>query len=250
MLSTPAKSDYLLTPAFEKNFLEPQPIFLAQYDGDDAYDPFADYSEFEESAQEEADIHFFKNGRFFNIAFLGGMRLFTQNLQKIYKSNTVFGFYLAYFFDLRFALQLSYTFSDHPLSIPENPATGSSAIAGSVNMSSLALMVKYYFNVQNVTKGLADLNPYLVLGFGQNYRSTFLTAEQVLAKDEGIGFNGGFGIEVPFARNSMYLGLQYIFQVINFANENNYIIDDDNNNTAVLPKGDEMNATVIIGINF
>ena len=39
----------------------------AQYEGDDVYDPFADYSEFEENSQEEADINFFRNGRFFNV---------------------------------------------------------------------------------------------------------------------------------------------------------------------------------------
>ena len=33
---------------------------------DDTYDPFADYSEFDASEEEEADIRFFKNGRFFN----------------------------------------------------------------------------------------------------------------------------------------------------------------------------------------
>ena len=44
----------------------------AQYDGDDVYDPFADYSEFEENNQEEADINFFRNGRSFNVNFLFG----------------------------------------------------------------------------------------------------------------------------------------------------------------------------------
>ena len=47
---------------------------LAQNKGsgedDDSYDPFADYSEFEEDSQEEADIHFFRNGRFFTLGFI------------------------------------------------------------------------------------------------------------------------------------------------------------------------------------
>lgn len=235
---------------FEPKKANDAKTYLAQYDGDDAYDPFADYSEFEETSQEEADIHFFRNGRFFNVAFLGGTRMFTQNLKQLYKSNTSFGFYLAYFFDLRFALQLSYTFSDHPYYVPPNPQTASAEINGSVSFSTLALMVKYYFNVQNVTKGLADLNPYVILGLGQNYRTTLITNETVIVKDEAIGFNGGFGIEIPFARNSMYFGAQYIFQVVNFANENTFILDTDNNVTNVFPKGDEMNLHLLLGINF
>ena len=46
------------------SFAENQYRLLAQ-SGTDAYDPFVDYSEFEEVSEEEADINFFRNGRFF-----------------------------------------------------------------------------------------------------------------------------------------------------------------------------------------
>ncbi len=39
-------------------------VQVAQFDADDTYDPFADYSEFDEAQDEEADINFFRNGRF------------------------------------------------------------------------------------------------------------------------------------------------------------------------------------------
>ena len=39
-------------------------VRVAQFDADDTYDPFADYSEFDEAQEEEADINFFRNGRF------------------------------------------------------------------------------------------------------------------------------------------------------------------------------------------
>src|ERR1700694_562859 len=57
---------------------------LAQFDADDTYDPFADYSEFDEAQEEEADINFFRHGRFVTLGFMGGMRGFTQGLSKIY----------------------------------------------------------------------------------------------------------------------------------------------------------------------
>src|SRR4051794_21913065 len=77
---------------------------VAQFDADDAYDPFADYSEFEEAQDEEADINFFRNGRFVTLGFAGGMRGFTGGLGNMYRSSPSFGLFLSYFFDLRFAL--------------------------------------------------------------------------------------------------------------------------------------------------
>lgn len=38
-------------------------------DIDEAFDPFSDYSEMEQDAEEEADINFFKNGRFLTLGF-------------------------------------------------------------------------------------------------------------------------------------------------------------------------------------
>ena len=129
----------------------------AQYQGDDVYDPFADYSEFEENNQEEADIHFFKNGRFFNAAFLLGGRMFTNSMGTYMDTSFSPGVYLAYFFNLRFALQFSYTFSEHRYNVS---GPGFETISGNVSYSSLAFDLKYYFNTQNVTRGLADLNPF------------------------------------------------------------------------------------------
>ncbi|KAL0630168.1 hypothetical protein Q9L58_010985, partial [Maublancomyces gigas] len=81
----------------------PDGVLLAQ--ADDAYDPFADYSEFDEAVDEEEDLNFFRNGRLLTLGFIGGYRGFTGTLNKIYSGNMSFGLFLCYFFDLRFALQ-------------------------------------------------------------------------------------------------------------------------------------------------
>ena len=39
------------------------PTGFAQDEEGNVYDPFIDYSEFEEAGEEEADINFFRNGR-------------------------------------------------------------------------------------------------------------------------------------------------------------------------------------------
>src|ERR1035437_7876708 len=66
---------------------------LAQFDADDTYDPFADYSEFDEAQEEEADINFFRHGRFVTIGFIGGLRGFTQGLGNLYTPAPSFGLF-------------------------------------------------------------------------------------------------------------------------------------------------------------
>ncbi len=51
--------------------------------GDDVYDPFADYSEF--GGQEEADINFFRHGRFVTIGSSLCYRIFTEALNCHYR---------------------------------------------------------------------------------------------------------------------------------------------------------------------
>ena len=51
------------------------PILASAQAEDETYNPFADYSEFEESGEEEADLHFFRNGRFLTLGFMLGQTL-------------------------------------------------------------------------------------------------------------------------------------------------------------------------------
>ena len=220
---------------------------LAQNETDDAYDPFADYSEFEESMDEEEDINFFRNGRMLTLGFIGGYRGWTQTLGSIYTGNATFGLFLSYFFDLRFAMQIGYLTSDHTIVIK---GAGFNPIQGTINISDLSLLLKYYFNTQNVTRGLADLNPYLVAGFSQIYRTETDTGSTASAKDSAFGFDIGAGLEVPIMRNKMYLGLQGLYQLINFADEAQVKQDNQGIKTGVSPAGDSFLVLGIIGINF
>lgn len=225
-------------------------VLLAQADGDDAYDPFADYSEFEQSMDEEEDVNFFRNGRLLTLGFIGGYRGFTQNLGNYYSGNAGFGLFLAYFFDLNFALQLGYFTSDHTLVIPEN--SPANAVQGTVSLSEISFLLKYYMNTQNVTRGLAALSPYLVGGFSQIYRTTVVSGDDAFAKDSAFAFNAGAGIEIPMMRNKMYFGVQGLYQVISFADESKIVLDGSGADTptgAVL-SGDGFLVQGILGINF
>jgi hypothetical protein len=214
---------------------------------DDTYDPFADYSEFEESMEEEEDINFFRNGRLLTLGFQGGFRGWTQTLSSIYTSNISFGLFACYFFDLRFALQFGFTTSDHVIQVT-SPST--TAIRGTVGITDLSFNIKYYFNTQNVTRGLAELNPFILGGFSQVYRTIVVTGNSNFAKDSAFGFNLGGGIELPMMRNKMFFGLQGVFQYLMFADENKIILDENDVKTGVSPAGDSFQITGVIGVNF
>lgn len=243
VIATPARGDEAT------RFWKPPPgVLVAQYDGDDAYDPFADYSEFEESMDEEEDINFFRNGRLLTMGFLVGYRGWTQTLNQIYSGNPTFGLFMSYFFDLRFALQFGYLTSDHTMVIP--PRNGASSIQGTVNLTDISVAMKYYFNTQNVTRGLADLNPFLLTGFSQIYRTITVSGQTNFGKDSAFAFDLGAGIEIPMLRNKMFFGAQVMYQLVNFADEGQIYYDADDKSTGVSPKGDSWNALGVIGVNF
>ncbi len=223
---------------------------LAQSDGEEAYDPFADYSEFDGASEEEADINFFKHGRFFTLALTFGYRKFTESLGEVYSTNNYFGGYLTYFFDLRFALQVGYITGDHTL----NLAYGNSTLRGTTTVSSTSFHLKYFMNTQNVTKGLANLNPYLLGGFSQIYRTSRISGNDRYARDNALSFDMGAGLEIPLLRHKMFLGIQGLYQFAKFQDENiEFTYRDDNDNvysTGYFPRGDLIMGGLILGVNF
>lgn len=224
---------------------------LAQNDGDDSYDPFADYSEFEEQSDEEADINFFRNGRFFTLGIGVGYRRFTNVMNEIYSPGTNFGIALTYFFDLRFGLQVGYTAGTHNLEIK----TSTRDYRGNIDLTSTSFHLKYFLSAQNVTRGLATVNPYFVGGFSQNYRTFKVSGTEAYSRDGALGFDAGIGMEVPMMRNKIFVGLQALYQIVNFADENTELQFRDSGTNAIVstniyPRGDIISATLILGINF
>lgn len=244
----------LATPAFAQTYLsgksssDQKHYLIAQTDPDEAYDPFSDYSEFDEASDEEADINFFRNGRFFTVGLTAGMRGFTGNFSKIYSSAPTFGLYLSYFFDLRLALSVGFLTGDNAVNI----GTASTEYTGNVSFTTVNFDLKYYLNTQNVTRGLADLNPYLIGGFAQFYRTYTLSGLEGYAKDTTMGIEIGAGLEVPLMRKKAYLGIQGMYHYVNFSDENAKFINDG---TSSIPltntiSGDIYDMLVILGMNF
>lgn len=220
---------------------------IAQVDPEEAYDPFADYSEFDEDSEEEADINFFRNGRFLTAALLTGYRGFTGGMATNQTSSATYGVQLSYFFDLRLALAMGFQTGDHAVNFKTKAG---SSYGGNVSLTQIDFSLKYYMNTQNVTKGLADLNPYLIGGFGQNYRTfTFESTGSAFNKDSTMGFNIGAGLEVPMMRRKAYLGIQGTYHFVSFTDENKNFFDGTEE-LKTKNEGDFFDLMLLLGLNF
>jgi hypothetical protein len=221
------------------------PQALAQED--DTYDPFSDYSEFDEASEEEADVNFFRNGRFLTVGFMVGQRGFTQYLNTLYSAAPSYGLYLSYFFDLRTAIQFGFNTGDHAFNLE---TSGGNKLTGNVSLTLLHCNLKYFFNTQNVTKGVANLNPYLIGGFSQVYRTYTLTGQDGFGRDATMGVDAGAGVEIPIMRRKAFFGFQGTFHSVNFKDENSPITLPDGTVTTATPKGDTFDFLAILGLNF
>jgi hypothetical protein len=220
------------------------------YDG--AYDPFADYSEFNESSEEEADVNFFRNGRFFSASLALGGRRFTSNMGDLYKQAFHFGGFLTYFFDLRFALHVGFNTSDHPFTV-RIPSLNQDA-SGKITISGTSFHIKYYVNSQNITKGLSTMNPYLLAGFSSLNRTTRVSGVDGFGRDKASSFDAGVGFEFPISKHKIFLGFQALYQMSNFADEGTELVVPNpgggTSSSGFILNGDPITVTLLIGINF
>jgi hypothetical protein len=211
-------------------------------EGEDAYDPFIDYNEYEIADEEEADINFFRHGRFLTAGFALGQRSFTEGMSNIYADDIEYGLYLSYFFDMRFALQLGFLTGSHRMTV--------NSFHGDAKINDISLDLKYYLNTQNVTRGLASLNPYFIGGFSTISRQRTMDGQPEFTNDSAMAFDIGAGIELPMMQNKMYVGAQAMYQLVNFRDENSEIILSGPTPTGKYGNGDFINLLAILGINF
>lgn len=220
---------------------------VSQTDPEEAFDPFADYSEFEEATEEEADVNFFKHGRFFTVGFTGGMRGFTDNFAKAYSSAPTYGLYLSYFFDLRLAFVMGILTGDYGVQF--NTSSPANTYTGNVSITMLNFDLKYFINPQNLTRGLADLNPYILGGFSKVDRTVTLSSASGFSPDSTTGVDLGLGIEIPMMRKKSYLGLQATYHYVSFSDENKDFFQGTEKLENKL-NGDTYDLLIILGLNF
>lgn len=230
-------------------------VYAQSSDPDESFDPFSDYNEFEQESEEEADINFLRNGRYLTLAFVSGYRGFTGGFSSGYTGALDYGVQFNYFFDLNLALSFGYTTGDHNVDFTSASKTN---YTGNVNIQVIDLHIKYYFNTDNVTKGLADLNPYMIGGAGFYTRTYSLTNNIESDPDKVVGFKTGAGLEIPLVRRSFYLGFQGVYNYVQFPDENKDGIEEGINSdgstrvSKISPQlyGDIFEIQAILGVNF
>ena len=247
---------------FALSLFHQQSLAQTTSDVDEGFDPFSDYNELEQSAEEEADINFFKNGRFLTVGVLVGYRGFTEGFSQGYSPAISWGLQFSYFFDLQTAISLSYSTADSGVDFYSYNDAAFTSISqhytGTVNIQTIDLNGKFYFNTENVTKGLAELNPYLLIGVGQFTRTYNLSQSLALQPDRPIGLKLAAGIEIPLMRHRAYFGLQGTYHLVQFPDENNDRIEEEKPGqptpvlSPVRPRlnGDIYEIQTSIGFNF
>lgn len=227
-------------------------LSYSQSESSDAFDPFSDYSEFDQDSDEEADVNFFKNGRLLTIGLAAGPRQFTENMSKVYGSGPNFGIQISYFFDLKTALGVGIMTGDSSLKFSTLSGTTTNNYSGNVSFSSINFNLKYFLNTQNVTKGLADINPYILGGFSQWYRTITLSELSSQSRENVMGADLGLGVEIPLMRRKAFLGFQATYHYINFADENKEFLFNGSTNELLERKinGDLIDLLFIVGLNF
>ena len=217
----------------------------------DAYDPFADYSEFENTAEEQENIHFFQTGRFLTLGPFGGTRIFTQNLAQLYQIGPAFGGYLNYFFDLHFAIRFGVAVSISPLSLQ---TANNVPFIGEGNFLSMGVDFMYFLDKNLFSNNLSWLQPYFFIGGLSSQVSVLATfsTQPGAFEDSGFGVNAGLGLEFQFHRK-IYSALEYSFQYVTLEQEAvplELITPGGTQSVNFRPYGDWMNVYFLLGVIF
>ena len=188
------------------------------------YDPFMDYLDFEDPETEKQSMIFFRTGRFLSVGGYAGYRLFPEPSSHLLHS-FAFGGFLNFFINLNVALQFSYSGSLHNvLKNPQPPLVFSyqdlGIVLGQSFYNNFNLDFKYYWNRDLLIRTIAFFNPYIFGGavFSRRVSSAYSGGKQINYSDNGLGINGGAGIEINISKK-FYYGFQIQYTYLTFSSE-------------------------------
>ena len=222
----------------------------------DAYDPFADYSEFEDSKDEAEDILFFKTGRFLSVGAYGGLQFFTGAMANYLDYRVPqFGGFLTYFLNLSSSIQVSALFSSHPFYFRHAQLL---PIDGYYEYYTFSFSYKHYFDKRKLAASLAVLNPYFISGFTYTLRPSTLFRSREDTKPapvKGFGAQAGLGFEVHISKN-FFMGIESEFNFVTFEDELQPISGPSQEDPSRIARsnqfltGDMVRVLLLIGVNF
>ena len=231
------------------------PILLSQNEPEEeieelnAYDPFTDYIDFQDSESEEEDMAFFQTGRFLSIGlYAGGYRHFIFPSEKNRNTTNSFnyGAFIQNFANLHIATQFSYIGSVNSFFYTQEETLSQALTI----YHHFGLEFRYYWNRRRLIRTLARLNPYISGGVMVNRRTsqklTTISKKPITFSTNTGGLKGGLGMEYHLSTR-FYLGLHAEYNFI-------FIKSDDEcinpTNPLSCPPENMINAMFVLGRNF
>ena len=221
---------------------------------DDAFDPFADYSDFVEATTEETDINFFKFGRMLSVGAQLGLRNFTGELGGIVDNSQFYGGFFTYYLGIQSAVQVSYTTGTHSSVLVVDEID--KKFDGTMNLSVASLHGKYFLNTQNFTKAISRFNPYFIGGFSQINRRVTNYETAGIGGDSSGSFDIGVGAEYIFNSRRNFISFQLMYYKTDFPGEERFIrvIHEEGTekffDTDQKLAGDMVTFSIMLGINY
>lgn len=215
----------------------PNDIFAA--DDDDLNiggDIFSDFNEDVENSKLVEDERFYRYGRFFSFNVSLGITTFDGNRGLAYENSPPsYGLSFTFFKDFQTALGLGMEYSKHSMFLkdavqgfPEKRCGSPGALVecppGQVDISMLRVFFgyRYYIDTANLGTAITYSNPYLIGRIEYWYQTNEYIDQTQLPKDAGGGLGAGlgFGLEFPLELKESYLGLEFLYHVVNFPDKN------------------------------
>jgi hypothetical protein len=176
----------------------------------DYQNPFSDYVPFEDEYDIDEDERFMYFGRFFAVGLGSGMHVFSGNIGKLYNTALpVLDFRLLYFFDFRLAGQVGMNSANHAFTAEPSGYV-------EVNLFRLNLDLKYYLDTKSYGAALTTMNPYLIAGYSQVYRTQVFQTANSVQKDNNSALSGGLGFEFALKPRKSSIGVEGRYHQIFF----------------------------------
>jgi hypothetical protein len=172
--------------------------------------PFSDFVPFEDEHDVDEDERFMYFGRFFGLSLGTGMHVFGGNIGKLYNTALpVFDMKLIYFFDFRLAGCIGISSASHAFNAaPVGPVQ--------VSLFRVNADVKYYFDTKNMSAAITAINPYMIAGVSQTFRTQAFQQQQKIDKDNALAVSAGAGMEFTLKPRKTSIGVEGRFHEIFF----------------------------------
>lgn len=185
-------------------------------------DIFSDFNEDLEAAQVLEDERFYRYGRFFSVNLGVGYTTFTGNRGVAYSDNPpTFHLSMSYFLDFQSSIILGLEYSRHTMVI-------NNAVNGFPDLDPLGAVVtamtrafvgyKYYLDTTDLGTAVTYSNPHFIGRLEYWYQTNDFIDQESVGKQRlgGLGSGVGFGLEFPVVLKQSYVGVEFLYHVVNF----------------------------------